>query len=345
MDNLISKVQRSGQTSRRLHNLFTVTTLVGLVTGALRLDAQTSSEPLKAGGVTTPGVRRSMSDLRPLATFQVGGYPDWMVVASDSVWVASDKTNRVVRLDARTNTVAGFVDVGGPCSGLAAGFGSLWVPSCAGHSLVRIDLKSMKVVATIPAGPADSEGGIATGAGSVWMVMAPNGVLARIDPSTNRVLAKIEIPKGSYAVAFENGSAWITSSAGNLLTRVDAATNTVVSTTDVGKAPRFLTVGAGSVWTLNQGDGTISRVDATSGKAVATIQAGLSGHGGEIAYGEGSLWVTLSGFPITKIDPATNRLTQQWVGKGGDSIRAGLGSIWLTNLDAGVVWRLDPALQ
>jgi virginiamycin B lyase len=337
MDTLISRVQRSGQTSRWLHSLFTASALVGLVTSALTLDAQTSSEPLKAGGVTTPGVRRSMSDLRPLATFQVGGDPDWMAVAADSVWVTSDKTNRVIRLDARTNTIGGFVEVSGPCSGLAVGFGSLWVPSCTDHNLVRIDLKSMKVVGTIPVGPADSEGGIATGAGSVWMVRAPDGDLARIDPSTNRVVARIKIPKGSYAVAFENGSAWITSSAGNLLTRVDAATNAVISTTDVGKAPRFLTVGAGSVWTLNQGDGSISRVDATSGKLVATIQTGLPGHGGEIAYGEGSLWATLSGFPITRIDPATNQVTQQWAGKGGDSIRAGLGSVWLTNLDAGVV--------
>ncbi len=265
-----------------------------------------------------------MGDLRPLATFQVGGDPDWMALADDSVWVTCEKTNRVIRLDARTNTVGGFVEVSGPCSGLAVGFGSLWVPSCAGHSLVRIDLTSMKVVATIPARPADSEGGIATGAGSVWMVTASDGYLARIDPSTNKVAASIKIPPGSYAVAFDHGSAWVTSTAGNLLTRVDAATNTVVSTTSVGRAPRFLTVGAGAVWTLNQGDGSISRVDAASGKLVATIQAGLSGHGGEIAYGEGSLWVTLSGFPITKIDPATNEVTQQW----GEKVAIAFERVW-----------------
>lgn len=81
--------------------------------------------------------------------------------------------------------------------------------------------------------------------------------------------------------------------------------------------PRFLTTGAGSVWTLKQGDGTISRVDTRSGKLLATIEAGLSGRGGEIAYGEGSIWATLFGFPITRIDPATNRVMQQWTGKGG----------------------------
>ena len=151
----------------------------------------------------------------------------------------------------------------------------------------------MKAVATIPAGPAGSQKVASQPEReSVWMVTAADGKLARIDPATNKIAARIKIPAGSYAVAFENGSAWITSTAGNLVTKVDAATNTVVSTTEVGKSPRFLTVGAGSVWTLNEGDGSISRVDSASGKLVATIQAGLTGHGGEIAYGEGVLWVT-----------------------------------------------------
>ena len=76
---------------------------------------------------------------------------------------------------------------------------------------------------------------------------------------------------------------------------------------------------------------------------MATIEAGVPGQGGEIAYGEGAVWVTVLGFPITRIDPSTNRVTQQWKGKGGDSIRVGLGSVWLTDIEAGVVMRLDPA--
>jgi virginiamycin B lyase len=170
-------------------------------------------------------------------------------------------------------------------------------------------------------------------------------VLARIDPTNNRVVARIRIPPASYAAAFADGSVWITSTGKNLLARVDPATNKLVSTTSVGRSPRFLTVGAGSVWTLNQGDGTISRVNTRTGRLSAAIEAGLSGSGGEIAFGEGSVWATLLGFPITRIDPATNKVAQQFTGKGGDSIRVGFGSVWLTKLDAGVVWRIDPGLQ
>ncbi len=36
--------------------------------------------------------------------------------------------------------------------------------------------------------------------------------------------------------------------------------------------------------------------------SAATIEAGLKGGGGEIAVGEGSVWVTLFKFPITRIE-------------------------------------------
>lgn len=45
---------------------------------------------------------------------------------------------------------------------------------------------------------------------------------------------------------------------------------------------------------------------------------------------------------MTRIDSAENKVIRQWHGTGGDSIRAGLGSIWLTSLKAGLVWRVAP---
>ncbi len=293
-------------------------------------------------GVTTPGVRRSMADVPRLATFAVAGQPDWMVVTEDAVWVTSSNVNHVVRLNAATNQPGTIVTIEKPCSGLAAGFGSIWVPSCGAHNLVRVDPHTGKIQAEIPAGPADSEGGITVGAGSVWIATDKKGVLARVDPQTNKVVAEIAIPSGSFAPAFAEGAVWITSTEHNQLTRVDPQTNRVLASIPIGPQPRFLTVGAGSVWTLNQGDGTISRVDAKTGKLVATIAAGIPGTGGEIAFGEGSVWATVFQIPMSRIDPATNTVVQQWTGPGGDSIRVGHGSIWLTDLAHGFVWRLSP---
>lgn len=288
------------------------------------------------------GRLRSMSTLVPVATFHVGGDPDWMAVADDSVWVTSSALNRVAQLVAAGNTIGLTVSVKEPCSGLVVGFGSLWSPSCGSRSLVRVDLKTGQVQATIPIGPANSEGCIAAGAGSIWLATSPAGILARIDPQTNSVVASIAVPSASSCPVFADGFVWVTSTKHNLVSKIDPSTNHVIAKIAVGRNPRFATAGAGSLWILNQGDGTVSRVDTKTGKLVANIPAGLSGHGGEITFGFGAVWATLDRTPITRIDVQTNTVTRQWTGNGGDSIRAGFGSIWLTNLKAGLVWRISP---
>ena len=75
---------------------------------------------------------------------------------------------------------------------------------------------------------------------------------------------------------------------------------------------------------------------------MAVIDAGIPGPGGDIASGGGSVWVTMHDVPLTRIDPETNKVVQQWVGPGGDSLRLGHGSLWLTNYKQQTVWRVNP---
>ncbi len=287
-------------------------------------------------GVTTPGVVRPMTDLTPLASYTVEGAPDWSIAAGRALWVSSSRVNHVVQLLPGTGGKTGIVaTVQRPCSGLAYGWGSVWTPSCGSHSLVRLDETTGKVIAEIPADPANSEGGITIGDGSVWMVMKPS-TLVRVDPKTNTVVSKLELPSGTENPAFGDGFVWVSSFGHNALLKVDPKLNQVVATIPVGPQPRFLTVGAGSVWTLNQGDGTVSRVDMATGKVVATIVCGIPGEGGEITFGADSVWATMFEFPLTQIDPKTNLPVKQWKGKGGDGLRFGLGSLWLSNGRAGI---------
>jgi virginiamycin B lyase len=302
------------------------------------LQAEDAKFPKKTGA-QIPDVEHKMTDLTPTATFAVQGHPDWMAVTDDAVWVTSSSANHVVRLDAKTNQPGAIVTIAKPCSGLALGFGSLWIPSCGDHTVVRVDPGTGAAQATIAAGPADSEGGIAAGAGSVWIVTSKDSDLVRIDPATNAVSAHIRIPAGSFNPIFADGSIWVSSNAGGTLVRVDPATDKMVSETPVGPMPRFLTAGAGAIWVLNQGDGTIARVDTATAKRTALIAAGIPGLGGEIAFGGGAVWATVFEYPITRVDPATNQVTGQWSGPGGDSIRFAHGTVWLTSLMGAKVWR------
>jgi virginiamycin B lyase len=332
--------------SRRLcMSLITLIRLITLwlVATIVLLQAQQPSNVpvVKATGAQS-GVRREMAELKPDATFDVGGDPDWMAVSEDAVWVTISSKNEVRQLRAGDNTVGFTIKVKEPCSGLVAAYGSLWIPSCGSHNLVRASLATGKIQKIIPIAPADSEGGITAGAGSIWMASNSSGQLARIDPRTSKAVATIVVPSGSLCPIFFEGYIWITSTEHSVLTKINAKTNRVIARIAVGKNPRFLTAGAGSIWTLNQGDGTVTRVEVKTGRRVADIPAGLAGKGGEIAFGFGSVWATLEQFPITRIDAKSNDIVSQWKGAGGDSIRAGHGTIWLTNLRGGKVWRIAP---
>jgi len=316
----------------------------GLVSAA-SVSAQNTPPPAPKPrpGVADPSVKIPAEKLVPIAVFDIPGAPDWMAI-DQHVWISNSPKNNVTRIDPKTNRIVANIGVGKrPCSGLAAGFGSVWVPNCGDKTVSRIDLKTGKVTATWPQTIASSEGGIAVAAGSFWMMADNKGALVRIDPKTNAVIATIQIAPGSFAVAASGDTLWITSNEQSLVTRVNAKTNAVEATVPTGQKPRFLAIGEGSVWTLNQGDGTISRVDMKTNKLITNIEAGLPGGGGEIAVGAGSVWVTMMQIPLTRIDIATNKVVQQFVGKGGDSVRFGFGSVWLSDLEGGKLLRLDPA--
>lgn len=293
-------------------------------------------------GVKTPGVKIAMSKLPREAEFQIAGAPDWMAV-DESLWISNGPKNTIVRIDPAAGKIVDQIhEFNKPCSGIVTGFGSLWVPNCGSKMLSRVDLTTGKVQATIPTTIANSEGGIATGAGSVWLMADAKSTLKRIDPTTNSVVATVSLPEGCYTPAFGFDAVWVTCTKQNELARVDPATNTVTARIGIGPQPRFLSVGEGAVWTLNQGDGTVSRIDPVTNKLISTIEVGIPGEGGDISAAEGSVWVTLFDFPLSRIDPSSNKVVQQFVGMGGDAVRAGRGSVWLTDLRSGKLWRLDP---
>ena len=316
--------------------------LIFLLASVAIAGAQSS---IGASNIPKPGIKEAQipySSIKPTVTVKVGGTADWVLVTEDAVWVASTKPFAVLRIDPTTNKIIASTRIPGEaCSGLASGFGSIWVPICGKKpALVRIDAAKNAIKATLPISPAGEEGGIATSLDSVWMVTDKAGTLNRIDPSTNRVRQKISIPPGSYNPIFSDGILWVTGIEKNVLTAVDANTGKVLESIPVGVKPRFLTAGGGSIWTLNQGDGTVSRVDEKSRQVIATVQLGIPGTGGDIDYAADSVWPTVFEVPLSRIDAGTNQVVRQWIGKGGDSLRFGFDSLWITDYRKGLLSRI-----
>ncbi|HEV7879408.1 hypothetical protein [Bradyrhizobium sp.] len=286
-------------------------------------------------------VQRPISTLPIAAKISVPGSPDWVGIGADSVWISNARADSLARINPATNKIAKTVAVSRrPCSGIALGFGAVWSPSCKDNRIDRVSLQSNTIEAQVPTPIGDSEGGIAAGAGAVWLVADRQGKLVRIDSALNKIDGHVQLASGSFVPVAGAGAVWVSSTEHNLVSRIEPTQPAIAATIPVGPSPRFMACTATDVWVLNQGDGTVSRIDAATNKVVATIDAGVPGKGGDIAVGEGFVWVTMIDIPLTQIDPATNKVVAQYVGKGGDALRVGHGAVWMCSFFLEEVWRV-----
>ena len=206
----------------------------------------------------------------------------------------------------------------------------------------RIDTKTGKVTATITAGSTKAVAGIAATADSIWMFTDDKVTLSRIDPDLNKVVAETRLPASCNAMVYGENALWVTCAAENKVLRIDTQTNLVDKRIDVAPGPRSLAIAEGSLWVLCETDGKVARIDPKLNKVIATIDLAIPNSGGEIASGASFVWVSAAGFPLTRIDPATDKVVQQFYGDGGDAVRFGQNALWLFNTKQGSVWRIDP---
>ncbi len=184
---------------------------------------------------------------------------------------------------------------------------------------------------------------VAANPDSVWILSDDKTTLSRIDPDRNKVVAELRLPAGCNTLTFGETALWVTCPAENRVLRINPETTLVEKRIEVSPQPAALAIGESSLWVLCMKDGKVERIDPKTNKVTKTIETGVSGAAtGGIAFGQGSIWVTLTGFPITRIDPVSEKVVQQFWGPGGGAIQFGQGSLWLTNLQEGTLWRLDP---
>lgn len=323
-------------------------TFVAITASALAGASFGSAPHLKPVEKPNPPVTTAPASRLPIISeFPVSGEADWVAIAPNAVWTAGKHPDLLVRIDPQRNRIVGRIRLpGDACAGIAAGDGRVWVPICSGTQryILAVDALTYRVVGRIPAGP-PPEGGIAVANGSVWFTIGDGSVLMQVDEKTLAIRRRIRLVTGSYNPMFDHGHLWITSVQKSVLTDIAANTGALVAITRVGPNPRFVTCGAGSVWTLNQGDGSVTRVSETSHRVLHTIPLGVRGAGGDISFGDRTVWVTFPGVPLTAVDAASSRPMTQWVGSGGDSLRFGHGSVWLTNFRSGTILRVSPSAR
>jgi sugar lactone lactonase YvrE len=233
------------------------------------------------------------------------------------------------------------------CGGAVNAFASMWVASCADGTLLRLDARTLKPKATITTGAVDIRGAIAASPDSIWLIADNKQTIVRIDPDQNAVVAELRIPSGCSNMIFAETSLWVACAEQNKILRINPVTNLIDKRIDVAAKPVALASGQGSIWVLCGKEGKLDRIDPKTDKVAKTIELSVPDSAGAMAYGEGYLWVTMTGFPLTRIDISEadkERVAQQFWGDGGGAILTSSGALWLSNLNNGTISRIDPKL-
>ena len=301
-----------------------------------------------------PSVGQTVSRRHPLTEVPVTmrvplpRSPDWLAIGYGSVWVVNYKPDRLSRVDPHTGRVTAEVPLGPTaCLGVVLARGSVWVPTCGDGVLNEIDPRTNHLVRRIPVPIAGGrEGSFAYSHGSFWLpANAPDSsssTVVRIDAQSGAVQQRIAVGARADVAVAGFGAVWVASSATDTLFRIDPIRNAVVARIAVGHSPKFMTVGAGALWVQNRQDGSVSRVDPVTNREVARIETHAPTPWGDIAAGNGAIWLSVDSTPVTRIDPRTNTVSDQYVGgSGADAIRVGYGAVWVADHEHGEVWRID----
>ncbi len=296
---------------------------------------------LPAQGIKTPGVQIPFAELKSDAALVTATAAAWLA-SSDSMLIPTK--DGLAKVDPRAKE-SKFGDpltgLNKPCAGAVTAFTSLWVPNCGDGTLARVDPKTGKVTATLNTGTGSAHPGIAATADSIWMFTDARGTLSRIDPVQNVVVAEFRLFPDCNTLLFGETSLWLTCPAENKVLRVDPATNLLDKSIEVSAMPVALVIGETSVWVLCEKEGKIARIDPKTNKVTKTIELGAPATGGSLAVGEGSVWVSMPGFPITRIDPTDEKVVQQFYGEGYGPLVTTSNTVWMSDLRASKLVKFD----
>ena len=291
-------------------------------------------------GVQTPGIQIPFASLKSDAEIKLEATLSGVAFTTEALVAAG---NTVQRIDAKTNkpgeAIAGLNNA---CGGLINALANLWVVNCGSKTVAKVSLKPAKIEKTIETGTGTAAPAIAASTDSIWILSDDKSTLSRVDPKDNAVVAEIRLATGCNSILFAETSLWITCPGADKVLRVDPRTNLVDKRIEVPGTPSAIAFGEASIWVLAQKEGKVAQIDPKTNKVTATIELNIPNATGNIAFGDGSVWVSAPGFPITRINPTTAKVLQQFAGEGAGMVYSGLGSVWLANPKTNTLTRFDP---
>ena len=225
-------------------------------------------------------------------------------------------------------------------------------PVLVPNSVAKLDATTGRLVAVVRTGR--DPGPISSAPGWIWVVNASDGTVSQIDRKTAAVERTVRIDGTISAdspsvIAADGAIAWVVSASGGrgLLTKVGESSGAFPPRISLGISdPVAVAVGEGAVWVLGKDIGTnvIVKVDPRAGRVVARTTVARGEVVTDLGVGEGGVWFTdwVNEETLSRLDPATLRITGRIDTPGDDALAVGDGSVWLGDMETGFVTRIDP---
>jgi class 3 adenylate cyclase/streptogramin lyase len=261
--------------------------------------------------------------------FDTGSPPTSVAGGSGAIWVASEGSQTITRLDPETGQGGPTVATQGSPTGVVVDDdGTVWVLNQFQATVVRINPLTATIEDSI--GLESGIKDIAAGEGAVWVINEGQRELTRIDPhdpQTNiptPVLGAENFEHAPGGVAAGGGFVWVV--AGPRVLKVDPRTGEVSGEATTRFVGRDIAFGEGYVWVTHTSDDRISKVDPRTLEAVA-ISVGNAPVA--VAAGEGAAWVANSeDGTISRVDPDSGDVLSVDVGNQPQDLTVSEGAVW-----------------
>jgi YVTN family beta-propeller protein len=223
--------------------------------------------------------------------------------------------------------------------------GSLWVADYGGSQVLRIDPHTGRVLARITVGSAPIW--IDGDRTAIWVANYNAATVSRIDPHQNKVTKTIAVGSQPEGLAITGHTLWVTNQLDGTISRIDIRTAHPIGTLRVGGEPIYITADGPRLWLTNADEQTFAfhkvvRLNAQSGSATATRSLGHLPFHAVPAFG--SIWVSdYQDGVVYRLAPGSlATLARVPVGKNPDAVYADGTSIWVDNDGSASVSRIDP---
>jgi DNA-binding beta-propeller fold protein YncE len=313
-----------------------------------RISSATASAPPRAATVAKGRQTNSSHGKLPRAArvaaeISIPPGPAGLAIGEGAVWILSEGSSSLLRIDPRTNAVVKRIEVetGGE---VAVGDGSVWLTHPDTETVSRMNPRTYEVSASIRVGKRPL--GIAVTSEAVWVANADVPSVSRIDPETGRVVKTIRVGPAAaccglhMGVIVAGGAVWANVSKGRMLARIDPATN-AVSFIKLDYEPcAALVANERTVWSTGGGCAdVVARIDVRSNDVTKLAEPHPIG----LASAFGRIWVAnLRSQNVDQLDLRTHRVVAR-LPVGGTPIQllSGFGSLWMHD-DEGRVLRIEP---